>query len=151
MYGPLIPGEAYLLFCRRIGCSITTPIDESVKTPTRMVDHSENEKVSPTHDFQEDEEPIDIASEYESDFELKFEPDVPVDSEIKKKHSTGSQKSSAGSKIARKRRSWESKPKEKAQALNDIRMACRICSKDMEVIISRVHGPPTPVSIWDGP
>ena len=147
----MIPGEAYLLFCRRIGCSITTPIDESVKAPTRMVDHSENEKVSPTHDFQEDEEPIDIASEYESDFELKFEPEVPVDSEIKKKHSTGSQKSSAGSKIARKRRSWESKPKEKAQALNDIRMACRICSKDMEVIISRVHGPPTPVSIWDGP
>ena len=130
MYGPLIPGEAYLLFCRRIGCSITTPIDESVKAPTRMVDHSENEGLSPTHDFEEDEEPIDIASEYESDFELKFEPEVPVDSEIKKKHSTGSQKSSAGSKIARKRRSWESKPKEKAQALNDIRMACRICSKE---------------------
>ena len=95
-----------------------------------MVDHSENKNVSPTHDFQEDEEPIDIASEYESDFELKFEPDVPVGSEIKKQHSTGSQKSSARSKVARKRRSWESKPKEKAQALNDIRIACRICSKE---------------------
>ena len=81
---------------------------------------SENKTVSPTHDFQEVEEPIDIASEYESDFELKFEPEVPVDSEIKKKHSTGSQKSNARSKVARKRRSWELKPKEKAQALRAV-------------------------------
>ena len=103
-YGPLIPGEAYPLFCRRIGYLITTPIDESVKTPTHMVDNSENTTVSPTHDFQEADEQIDIASEYESDFEVKFEPNVPVDTEIRK-HSTGSQKSSAGSKVARKRRS----------------------------------------------
>ena len=51
---------------------------------TQSVDNSENTTVSPTHDFQEAEEPIDIASEYESDFEVKFKPDVPVDLEIKK-------------------------------------------------------------------
>ena len=126
----MIPAEAYLLFCRRIGYPITSPIDESVKAPTQVKAESENKSVSPTDDFQEEEEPLAVESEYESDLEMMFEPDAPVDSETKRKHSNGSQKSSAGSKVARKRRSWESKPKEKAQALNDIRMACRICSKE---------------------
>ena len=83
-----------------------------------------------TDDFQEKKEPKAVESEYESDLEMMFESDAPVDSETKRKHSNGSQKSSDGSKVARKRRSWELKPKEKAQALNDIRMACRICSKE---------------------
>ena len=122
----MILGKAYLLFCRRIGYSFTAPIDESVKTPTHMVAHSENKSVSPAHDSQDDAEPIDIASEFESDFETKFEPEVRNQAG----NQTGSQKPSTGSKVTRKRRSWESKPAEKAQALNDIRLACRICSKE---------------------
>ena len=126
----MIPGEAYLLFCRRIGYSITSPIDESIATPTQVDSLSGNKSGPLTDDFQEEEEPKAVESEYESDLEMMFESDAPVDSETKRKHSKGSQKSSVGSKVARKRRSWELKPKEKAQALNDIRMACRICSKE---------------------
>ena len=58
---------------------------------------------------------------------MKFEPE---DSGTDNKNLLRSNKSPSKSKTVRKRRSWELKPKDKAEAMENIRSACYHCSKE---------------------
>ena len=92
--------------------------------------HAANQRTSPTHDLDEHQDPIASDIDYESAPEMKFEPEM--DSERDTKNTQNNVNRSAGRKAVRvrKRRSWEFKPQEKAEALKDIRTACHICSKE---------------------
>ena len=86
--------------------------------------------MSPTHDLDEHQDLIASDTDYESAPEMKFETEMDSERETKNTQNNVNRSTKRKAVRVRKRRSWEFKPQEKAEALKDIRTACHICTKE---------------------